>query len=160
MERQEVEKILVFYKHIDLDIRIAGEWLERYEEEYKPIGVARYDERVENEGIKTDITSKRAAELAESHTKENINRLEKRIQELRSLKTEIFKEILKLNPIQKTIIFEFYLKEQKWERIAEQVNYSIRQSKNIRCAALKTLGEKFEGNKRITGSRIIDEAIK
>ena len=49
-------------------------------------------------------------------------------------------DVYKRQPIHKAIICGFYLQGQKWERIAEQISYSVRQSKNIRCVALEVLG--------------------
>ena len=34
MKNWEVEAILKFYKDIDLDIKVTGEWLEQYESVY------------------------------------------------------------------------------------------------------------------------------
>ena len=38
MKNSEVEAILKFYKYIDLDIKVASEWLEQYEAGYNPLG--------------------------------------------------------------------------------------------------------------------------
>lgn len=38
MKNWEVEAILKFYKDIDLDIKVTGEWLERYESVYDTAG--------------------------------------------------------------------------------------------------------------------------
>ena len=62
-------------------------------------------------------------------------------------------------PIHKAIICGFYLQGQKWERIAEQINYSVRQSKNIRCVALEVLGGKMARNRNISRSKILKEVL-
>ena len=108
----------------------------------------------------SDSTALLAVKLAETDTRESIDTLKKRIKELKKLRTEIFKEISALTPIHKTIISGFYIKGQKWERIAEQISYSVRQSKNIRCVALEALGGKFARNRNISRSKIIGEIIK
>lgn len=38
MKNLEVEAVLKFYRWIDLDIKVAGEWLEQYEAGYNPLG--------------------------------------------------------------------------------------------------------------------------
>ena len=85
--------------------------------------------------------------------------LKGRIQELKKLRTEISKEIYSLTPIHKAIICGFYLQGQKWERIAEQISYSVRQSKNIRCVALEVLGGKLARNRNISRSKILKEVL-
>jgi len=159
MKNSEVEAILKFYKYIDLDIKVASEWLEQYEAGYNPLGAVVYDGMPHGNKL-SDSTALLAIKLAETDTRESINTLKKRIKELKKLRTEILKEISTLNPVHKTIICGFYIKGQKWERIAEQISYSVRQSKNIRCVALEVLGGKLARNRNISRSEIISEAVK
>lgn len=159
MKNLEVEAILKLYKYIDLDIMVASEWLEQYEAGYNPLGAVKYD-GMPHGGKLSDSTALLVIRLAETDTRECIETLKKRIKELKRIKTEIFKEISALEPIHKTIICGFYIKGQKWERIAEQISYSVRQSKNIRCVALEVLGGKFARNRNISRSRIIGEIVK
>ena len=159
MKNSEVEAILKFYKYIDLDIKVASEWLEQYEAGYNPLGAVVYDGMPHNNKL-SDSTALLAIKLAESDTRESIGTLKKRIKALKKLRTDILKEISTLNPVHKTIICGFYIKGQKWERIAEQICYSVRQSKNIRCIALEVLGGKLARNRNISQSEIIGEVIK
>lgn len=159
MKNSEVEAILKFYKYIDLDIKVASEWLEQYEAGYNPLGAVVYDGMPHGNTL-SDSTALLAIKLAETDTRESIDTLKKRIKELKKLRTEILKEISTLNPVHKTIICGFYIKGQKWERIAEQISYSVRQSKNIRCIALEVLGGKFVRNRNVSRSKIIGEALK
>lgn len=155
----QVEKILKFYKYIDVDIKMASEWLERYEQGYNPLGAISYNGMPKGTNL-SDSTTTLAIKLAEANTKENIDTLKKRIMELQKLKWEIFNEIATLTPVHKTIVSEFYIKGRRWEYIAGQINYSVRHSKNIRHVALKDLGARFAQNKYIVNSMIIDENIK
>lgn len=159
MKNLEVEAILKFYRYVDLDIKVASEWLEQYEAGYNPLGAVVYDGMPHGSTL-SDSTALLAIKLAEADTRESIDTLKKRIKELKKLRTEIFKEISALTPIHKTIISGFYIKGQKWERIAEQISYSVRQSKNIRCVALEALGGKFARNRNISRSKIIGEITK
>lgn len=159
MKNSEVEAVLKFYRYIDLDIKVASEWLEQYEAGYNPLGAVTYDGMPHGNKL-SDSTALLAIKLAETDTRENIDTLKKRIKELKKLRTEILKEISTLTPIHKTIICGFYIKGQKWERIAEQISYSVRQSKNIRSVALEVLGGKLARNRNISRSEIIGEAIK
>ena len=159
MKNSEVEAILKFYKYIDLDIKVASEWLEQYEAGYNPLGAVVYDGMPHGNKL-SDSTALLAIKLAETDTRESIETLKKRIKGLKKLRTEILKEISTLIPVHKTIICGFYIKGQKWERIAEQISYSVRHSKNIRCVALEVLGGKFARNRNISRSEIISEAVK
>ena len=156
MKNCDVESILKFYRCIDLDIKVASEWLEQYEVGYNPLGAVKYDGMPHGSTI-SDSTALLAVKLAETDTRDSINTLKKRIKELKKLRTEIFNEISTLNPVHKVIICGFYIKGQKWEHIAEQISYSVRHSKNIRCVALEILGGKFARNKNISRSKIIGE---
>lgn len=107
----------------------------------------------------SDSTALLAIKIAGTDTAERIKELKGRIQELKKLRTEISKEIYSLTPIHKAIICGFYLQGQKWERIAEQISYSVRQSKNIRCVALEVLGGKLARNRNISRSKILKEVL-
>ena len=159
MKNFEVEAILKFYKDIDLDIKVTSEWLERYESVYDTRGAINYDGMPHGNNI-SDSTALLAIKLAETDTAERIKVLKSRLKELKKLRTEILKEISSLSPIHKAIICGFYLQGQKWEHIAEQINYSVRQSKNIRCVALEVLGGKMARNRNISRSKVISEIVK
>ncbi len=158
MKNVEVEKILRFYKEIDLDIKTTGEWLKECEQRYNTLSGVRYDGMPH--GMKVaDITASSAINLANTDARETMVMLEERMQELRRLKRELLKEITTLNPIHKVVLDEFYIKGHKWEQIAKQINYSVRQSKNIRHIALEALGEKMARNKVIMQSKVIRKIL-
>lgn len=159
MKRLEVEAILKFYRHIDIDIKVMSEWMEQYEAGYNPLGTKLFDGMPQGNSL-SDPTAQLAVKIADTDIKEMIRILKSKIEELKKLRTEIMTEISELTPVYKTIICGFYIKGQKWERVAEQINYSIRQSKNIRCAALESLGRNFAGNRTISKSEIIEKIIK
>ena len=159
MKNLEVEAILEFYKDIDLDIKVTSEWLEQYESVYDTRGAINYDGMPHGNNI-SDSTALLAIEIAKTDTAERIRILKDRVKDLKKLRTEILKEISSLNPIHKAIVCGFYLQGQKWERIAEQISYSVRQSKNIRCVALEVLGGKLARNRNVSRSKIITEVVK
>ena len=159
MKNSEVEAVLKFYKDIDLDIKVTSEWLEQYESLYDTRGAINYDGMPHGNNI-SDSTALLPIKLAKTDTAERIKVLKSRIKELKRLRTEILKEITSLSPIHKAIICGFYLQGQKWERIAEQINYSVRQSKNIRCIALEVLGGKMARNRSISQSKVLKEIVK
>lgn len=159
MTNSEVEAVLKFYKWIDLDIKIMNEWLKQYEDGYNPLGAVKYD-GMPHGSKQGDNTAVIAMGLAEEDTKENIEILKMRIKELREIRTQIFKEISSLMTIHKVIIYNLYLRGQKWNLVAKRIGYSVRQAKNIRCNALNILGEKLEENKYLSQSDIIKEILK
>jgi hypothetical protein len=159
MKNREVEAVLKFYKDIDLDIKVTSEWLKQYESVYDTKGAINYDGMPHGSNL-SDSTALLAIKIANTDTAEQIKRLKSRLQELKKLRTEILKEISSLNPIHKVIICGFYLQGQKWEQIAEQINYSVRHSKNIRCVALEVLGGKMARNRNISQSNILKDILK
>lgn len=158
MENPEVEAVLKFYKDINLDIKTNQKILNEFEEEYNTLEGVVYD-GLPHGGRLPDQTAVFAITIADTGTAMRIKMLKERIRELENLKTEILREVLSLPPVHKTIICSFYIENRKWEHIAEHVNYSIRQSKNIRRTALAFLGKKFEENKIISESKLIKKLI-
>lgn len=65
-----------------------------------------------------------------------------------------------MTAVHKVIICGLYLQGQKWDRVAEQIGYSVRHAKNIRCEALKVLGEKLARNRNVSQSKIIKEVLQ
>lgn len=159
MKNLEVEAILKFYRYVDLDIKVASEWLEQYEAGYNPLGAVEYDGMPHGNKL-GDSTALLAMKLAETDTRERIETLKSRNEELKKLRTQIFKEISSLTAVHKVIICGLYLQGQKWDRVAEQIGYSVRHAKNIRCEALKVLGEKLARNRNVSQSKIIKEVLQ
>lgn len=158
MKNSEVVKILKFYKWIDLDIKIAGEWIEKYEAGYNPLGAVVYDGMPHGSNL-GDSTASLAMSMEEDGAKERVEATKRRITELKKIRTQIFKEISAMTAVHKVIICGLYLQGQKWDYIAEQIGYSVRQAKNIRCEALKDLGEKLARNRTVSRSKIIKEIL-
>ena len=71
MKNWEVEAILKFYKDIDLDIKVTGEWLERYESVYDTTGAINYDGMPHGSNT-SDSTALLAIEIAGTDTAERI----------------------------------------------------------------------------------------
>ena len=131
MKNSEVEAILKFYKWIDLDIKVAGEWLEQYEAGYNPLGAAPYDGMPHGNKL-GDSTALLAMKLAETDTRERVEALKERTSELKKLRTQIFKEISSLSALHKVIICGLYLQGKKWGQIGEEIGYSVRHLKFLK----------------------------
>ena len=76
---------------------------------------------------------------------ETIRNLNIKNERLDTLYKEILKEIQSLEYREHKVIYDFYLMNYRWEKIARGF-YSARQCKNIRNEALKKLQKKFEKN--------------
>ena len=76
---------------------------------------------------------------------ETIRSLEEKNKRLDNLYKEILKEIQSLDYREHKVIYDFYIMNYRWEKIARGF-YSVRQCKNIRSEALKKLKKKFEDN--------------
>ncbi len=153
MENRKVEAVLKFYRDIDLDIRLDYKLLAETKGIYNTLEGVVYDGLPRGSSL-SDQTAGFAVVIAGTET------LEREINELEILKTEILTEILSLPPVHKNVIYYFYIKNRKWEWISEHINYSVRQSQNIRRAALENLGRKIEKNKIISESWIIKKSLK
>ena len=92
MKNSEVEAILKFYKWIDLDIKVASEWLEQYEAGYNPLGTVEYDGMPHGSKL-GDSTALLAMKLAETDARERIKTIKSRIAESKKLRTQIFRII-------------------------------------------------------------------
>ena len=69
---------------------------------------------------------------------------------LQNLKAKILQEVSRLKLKEKSIIFDFYIHNMKWEQVAVRNHYSERQCKNIRDNAVETLLKRFENNPYIS----------
>lgn len=76
---------------------------------------------------------------------ETIRNLNIKNERLDTLYKEILKEIQSLEYREHKVIYDFYLMNYRWEKIARGF-YSVRQCKNIRNEALKKLQKKFKDN--------------
>lgn len=156
MTKTEVEKILRFYNEIDEQIRTCNAWIKEIEQMYNPVGAMNYDGMPKGSS-NGDSTSSIAMKLSETGAGEELKMLNARVKELRKLRTEILREFTSLSVVHKKTIEGFYIKGMNWEQIAKQINYSVRQSKNIRNTALETLAKKMARNNYISRSKILKQ---
>lgn len=159
MNKADTEKILRFYNSIDDDIRMCRASLEEYEERYNTIGAITYDGMPKGSGT-SDKVAKRAIRNAEADTKAHIDYLRERIRELNRIRTEILKELTTLQTVHKLILTGFYIKGLKWEQIAAQAGYSVRQAQNHRTEALEIMAKKITRNRYLSKSKFIKKIIK
>lgn len=159
MNKADAEKILKFYNRIDDDIRMCKASKKECEEIYNTIGAMNYDGMPKATG-RSDKVAKTAIKAAERENRKNIEFFNKRITELNRIKTEILKELTTMQAVHKVILTGFYTKGFKWEQIAEQVGYSVRQAQNHRTEALEIMAKKLSRNRYILRSEVIKGILK
>lgn len=159
MNKADTEKILKFYSRIDDDIRMCKASRKECGEIYNTIGSMTYDGMPKATG-KSDKVAKTAIKAAERENRKNMEFFDRRITELNRIKTEILKELTTMQAVHKVILTGFYIKGTKWEQIAEQVGYSVRQSQNHRTEALEIMAKKLSRNRYILRSEVIKEILK
>ncbi|MCL2087641.1 MAG: hypothetical protein FWH05_08640 [Oscillospiraceae bacterium] len=145
MKREKVIRILKFCKGIDREIAYNKLRIKELQERLNNAG--RSVSFVKMSGNKYNASDPTAALVLNS---EYIKELCEKNDLLNNLKIEISQEVDKLNIVQKTIIYDFYIKGFPWAKIYTKIHYSDTQAKTHRKAGLEILGEYFEKNESIT----------
>lgn len=145
MERGQVIKILDFYRNIEKEMRFNKKILLELEDNYNPIETNNYEFNMHS---KSSPTEEFALNIPEELSY-RIKHIQEENLKLARLKAEILKEISSLNYTHKVIVYDFYLNNMKWVQISKQLNYSVRQCKNIRNVAIESLEDRFNKNKII-----------
>lgn len=153
MDKEEVINILEFYKEIDGEISMYRRILHDYESQYyNTIGVMVNDGKPKGQyHISRPVES--AAMNIPDYVRKDMEEYEEKVHVLQRVKSQILQEISRLKLKEKTIIFDYYIHNMKWEQVAERNHYSDRQCKNIRDKAVEKLGERFQNNAFIRGFR-------
>lgn len=158
MNKTDAEKLLKFYNRIDDDIRLCRDSLAEYEERYDTLGAIVCDGMPKGNGA-SDKVAKRAIKNMEADTRMHVEFLHERIRELNRLRMEMLKELTTLQTVHKMILTGFYIKGLKWEQIARQAGYSVRQAQNYRTEALEIIAKKFSRNKHLAKSEFIKKNV-
>ena len=150
MERNKVIELLEYYKDIDGEVnifrKIISNLTDRY---YNPIGAIQCDGLPKGKNNISRQTENMALNIPD-YVSGEIREYEEKVQQLQNLKAQMLQEISRLKLKEKRIIFDFYIHNLKWERVAERNAYSERQCKNIRDNALETLSQRFGKNQIIS----------
>ncbi|MCL2107799.1 MAG: hypothetical protein FWH20_00445 [Oscillospiraceae bacterium] len=142
---KSVTEILKFCRDIDKEIL------------YNNMRVAECHELLQNAGgsvsfvamSKNKHNNSNPTEKIYIATHDKIERLTQKNEEIRAFKDAVYNEIDNLSPVEKIIIYGFYIKKFSWMRISAEVHFCIRQCKNIRDRAVEVLEDKFKSNKTI-----------
>lgn len=150
MEKSKVIELLEYYKDIDGEVsinrKIITDLTDKY---YNPIGAIQCDGLPKGKNNISRQTENMALNIPD-YVSGEIREYEEKVQQLQNLKVQMLQEISRLKLKEKRIIFDFYIHNLKWERVAERNAYSERQCKNIRDNALETLSQRFGKNQIIS----------
>lgn len=150
MEKSKVIELLEYYKDIDGEVsiyrKIITDLTDKY---YNPIGAIQCDGLPKGKNNISRQTENMALNIPD-YVSGEIREHEEKVQQLQNLKAQMLQEISRLKLKEKRIIFDFYIHNLKWERVAERNAYSERQCKNIRDNALETLSQRFGKNQIIS----------
>lgn len=150
MEKSKVIELLEYYKDIDGEVsiyrKIITDLTDKY---YNPIGAIQCDGLTKGKNNISRQTENMALNIPD-YVSGEIREYEEKVQQLQNLKAQMLQEISRLKLKEKRIIFDFYIHNLKWERVAERNAYSERQCKNIRDNALETLSQRFGKNQIIS----------
>lgn len=150
MEKSKVIELLEYYKDIDGEVSIYRKIITDLTDQcYNPIGAIQCDGLPKGKNNISRQTENMALNIPD-YVSGEIRKYEEKVQQLQNLKAQMLQEISRLKLKEKRIIFDFYIHNLKWERVAERNAYSERQCKNIRDNALETLSQRFGKNQIIS----------
>jgi DNA-directed RNA polymerase specialized sigma subunit len=150
MEKSKVIELLEYYKDIDGEVSIYRKIItDLTGQYYNPIGAIQCDGLPKGKNNISRQTENMALNIPD-YVSGEIREYEEKVQQLQNLKAQMLQEISRLKLKEKRIIFDFYIHNLKWERVAERNAYSERQCKNIRDNALETLSQRFGKNQIIS----------
>lgn len=150
MKKNKVIELLEYYKDIDGEVNIFRKIISDLTGQYyNPIGAIQCDGLPKGKNNISRQTENMALNIPD-YVSGEIREYEEKVQQLQNLKAQMLQEISRLKLKEKRIIFDFYIHNLKWERVAERNAYSERQCKNIRDNALETLSQRFGKNQIIS----------
>lgn len=148
-EHKKVIAILQFYRDADKTIRMNERVIKNLEDQYyTSLGAANMDGMPHGKGAVSSPVERVVLNIPRSVT-DTIEKMNRENEKLLKIKGEILSELNCLTYHEKAVVLGFYIDGEQWERISERLNYSPRQCRNIRVAALDRLAKLFRQNKTI-----------
>ena len=150
MSKERVIELLEYYKDIDGEVKIYRKILEDLTDQYyNPLGTIQCDGLPKGKYSISRQTENMVLNIPD-YVSGEMRDYEERVATLQNLKAQILQEVSRLKLKEKSIIFDFYIHNMKWEQVAVRNHYSERQCKNIRDNAVETLLKRFENNPYIS----------
>lgn len=143
-----ITRVLAYFRDIPKQIKINGSIIQNLEDQYyNTLKSPQLDGMPRSSGGNSNPVEQTALNVPPG-VAETLRSLRRENEKLEKVQEEITKELLKLEYREKKVIYEFYVYEYNWSRIARGF-YSVRQCKNIRSIALAKLEEQLKKNKAI-----------
>ncbi len=153
MNRNKVIAILHYYRDAEKTIKMNERVIKNLEDQYySTLGAVNSDGMPHGKGTTSNPVEQVVLNIPRSVTR-TIERLRRENREISDIKEEIAAEMKCLNYTEKALVLGFYIDGEQWERLSARVNYSPRQCRNIRAAALDRLAKLFEANETISRYR-------
>lgn len=153
MNRNKVIAILHYYRDAEKTIKTNERVIKNLEDQYySTLGAVNSDGMPHGKGTTSNPVEQVVLNIPRSVTR-TIERLRRENREISDIKEEIAAEMKCLNYTEKALVLGFYIDGEQWERLSARVNYSPRQCRNIRAAALDRLAKLFEANETISRYR-------
>lgn len=153
MNRNKVIAILHYYRDAEKTIKMNERVIKNLEDQYySTLGAVNSDGMPHGKGTTSNPVEQVVLNIPRSVTR-TIERLRRENREISDIKEEIAAEMKCLNYTEKELVLGFYIDGEQWERLSARVNYSPRQCRNIRAAALDRLAKLFEANETISRYR-------
>ena len=150
MSKERVIELLEYYKDIDGEVKIYRKILEDLTDQYyNPLRAIQCDGLPKGKYSISRQTENMVLNIPD-YVSGEMRDYEERVATLQNLKAQILQEVSRLKLKEKSIIFDFYIHNMKWEQVAVRNHYSERQCKNIRDNAVETLLKRFENNPYIS----------
>lgn len=146
MEREQAKNILLYCRDIDGEIKLNSKIIQDYEDRYYSAIGGTLNESFINSRNKVSKPTETLALNVPDFVSDHIRELQSKNKQLCKLKTAIMGELDNLPLVQKSVLYDFYIKGLQWVQISEQVHYSGTQCKTIRNRGLDNLAEQFSRN--------------
>ncbi len=149
MTVNDVVAMLIWYPGADEEIKVYSNLIKDKKDScYKSVGVVSLDDNINSSVYNHSNVENKIVNMPDDLVAD-ITAIDNVINELKAVKKEIFKEVIRLDYFQKMVIFYYYFDSKKWYEVSKEVNYSERQCRNYRDSALLKLLKAFEKNKII-----------
>lgn len=144
MNKQEIIELIEYFKDIPDTIKLNKRIIKNLEDNYYTLPGVVEDGQPRGKGGISNPTEMVVLNIP-SGVSELVREYQEQIKTLDKLYKEIIGEIEKLSYRERKVIYEFYIMNRRWEKVAQGF-YSVRQCKNIRNIAIEKLQEQFKSN--------------
>ena len=149
MTKNQVERILQFYRTIPDEIKLYAEERAEFNDYYNPLQSPVVD-GMPHDTNASDQTANAALRSGEyEYAAKRVEEIEKYITTLERIATEVFGSLKALPYYEKMTVYRFYLDGWSWAKVSFALRYSEVQCRRIRNNAIVKLADLFSDNQII-----------